>query len=190
MKKLIMFVAIGVCCAVRAASFTWGSVNTVNALNSGEGGYVSEGTTYYLFAVGSATDAISSFDKDTHQITVGGTKYSSVDSHVINNNEYNNGAFSDTYTAAASSINQNYYVVLFDADTAGNAGSGLFTVSGVTETSTPPDYKATIDATGIGTASNMTIPVTGGSSGGVPEPTSGLLLAIGGAMLALRRKRA
>ena len=30
----------------------------------------------------------------------------------------------------------------------------------------------------------------GGGSGGVPEPTSGLLLALGGAMLALRRKRA
>ena len=29
----------------------------------------------------------------------------------------------------------------------------------------------------------------GGSSGGVPEPTSGLLLVVGGAMLALRRKR-
>ena len=32
--------------------------------------------------------------------------------------------------------------------------------------------------------------VSGGSSGGgVPEPTSGLLLLVGGAMLALRRKQ-
>ncbi len=30
---------------------------------------------------------------------------------------------------------------------------------------------------------------SGGSSGGVPEPTSGLLLLVGGAMLALRRKQ-
>ena len=30
---------------------------------------------------------------------------------------------------------------------------------------------------------------TGGGSGGVPEPTSGLLLLVGGAMLALRRKQ-
>lgn len=31
---------------------------------------------------------------------------------------------------------------------------------------------------------------SGGSSGDIPEPTSGLLLALGGAMLALRRRRA
>ena len=187
MKKLIMFAAIGVCCAIRAASFTWGSGDTVNALNTGEGGYVSEGTTYYLFAVGSATDAISSFDKDAHQITVAGTKYSAVDSHVINTAEYNGGMFSESYADNASTINQNYYVVLFDADTAGNAGSALITVSGVTEMTTP-DYTAAIDATGIGTASNMVIPVTGGAT--IPEPTSGLLLLFGGAMLALRRRRA
>ena len=187
MKKLIMFAAIGVCCAVRAASFTWGSGDTVNALNTAEGGNVSEGTTYYLFAVGSETGAISSFDKDAHKITIGGTTYSAVDSHVINTTDYDNGAFSDSYADSASTINQNYYVVLFDADTAGNAGSGLFTVSGVTEMTTA-DYKAAIDSTGIGTAGNMVIPVTGGT-GGIPEPTSGLLLLVGGAMLALRRRR-
>jgi len=187
MKKMVMFAVIGVCCAVRAASFTWGSDNTVNELNSGEGGYVSEGTTYYLFAVGSATDAISSFDKDAHKITVGGATYSAVDSHVINAAEYSGGMFSESYADDASTINQNYYVVLFDADTAGNAGSALITVSGVTEMTTP-NYTAAIDATGIGTTANMVIPVTGGT--GVPEPTSGLLLLLGGAMLALRRKRA
>ena len=81
-------------------------------------------------------------------------------------------------------------MVLFDADTADNAGSGFFTVSGITEMTTA-DYTAAIDASGIGTASNMTIPVTsGGSSSDVPEPTSGLLLVLGGAMLALRRRRA
>ena len=189
MKKMIMFAAIGVCCAVRAASFTWGSGDTVNALNSGEGGYVSEGTTYYLFAIGSVTDAITSFDKDKQQIKIGDTTYSAVDSHVINTAEYNGGMFSESYADNVSTINQNYYVVLFDTDTAGNAGSALITVSGVTEMTTP-DYTAAIDASGIGTASNMTIPVTGGSSSDVPEPTSGLLLVLGGAMLALRRRRA
>ena len=40
------------------------------------------------------------------------------------------------------------------------------------------------------TVSGIT-PVGGGSGGSdVPEPTSGLLLALGGAMLALRRRRA
>ena len=38
-------------------------------------------------------------------------------------------------------------------------------------------------------AANIGI-VGGGSSGGIPEPTSGLLLLVGGAMLALRRTRA
>ena len=188
MKKLILFAAIGVCFAVRAASFTWGSDNTINDLNTGEGGYVSQGTTYCLFAVGSTTDAISSFDKGAHQITIGGSTYSAVDSHSINATEYSNGAFKESYEDSASTINQNYYVVLFDADTADSVGSALFTVSGVTETGTPPNYKSTIDASGIGTTANMVIPVTGGT--GVPEPTSGLLLLVGGAMLALRRKRA
>lgn len=189
MKKLIMFAAIGVCCAVRAASFTWGSGNTVNALNTAEEGYVSEGTVYYLFAVGSETGAISSFDSSANQITIGSTKYSAVDSHTITAKEYDLGAFSDSYSASESTINQNYYVVLFDADTAGSAGSALITVSGVTDMTTA-DYTAALDASGIGTASNMKIPVTsGGSSSDVPEPTSGLLLVLGGAMLALRRRK-
>lgn len=188
MKKQMMLAVIGACCAVRAASFTWGSDDTINELNAGEGGYVSEGTTYYLFAVGSTTDAITSFDGNSHQIKIGDTTYDAVDSHVIDSDNYTAGTFGDVYTADASSINQNYYVVLFDADTPTVAGSGLFTASGITETSTPPNYTAAIDGTGIGTAANMATPVTSG--GGAPEPTSGLLLLVGAGLLGLRRKRA
>ena len=182
-----MFAAIGACCVLNAASFNWGSNDTVNELNTAEEGYVSEGTMYYLFAVGSESGSITSFDSDAHTITIGGNTYSSVDSHMISSKEYNAGAFKDSYADDASTINQNYYVVLFDTGTADKAGAGLITVSGVTDMTTA-DLTAAIDATGIGTASNMVVPVTGG--GGAPEPTSGLLLLIGGAMLGLRRKRA
>ena len=188
MKKLILFAAIGACCVIHAASFNWGSTDTVNALNAVEGGYVSEGTVYYLFAVGSETGAITSFDSSAKTIKIGENTYSKVDQHTINSTDYGLGTFSESYEASASVINQNYYVVLFDSGTAENAGSGLISVSGITETGTPPDYTAALDATGIGTTANMVIPVTGGT--GVPEPTSGLLLLVGGAMLALRRKRA
>lgn len=182
-----MFAAIGACCVLNAASFTWGSNDTVNELNTAEDGYVSQGTVYYLFAVGSESSSITSFDSSAHTIKIGDNTYSSVDSHEINSHDYDEGNFAESYEADVSSINQNYYVVLFDTGTPNVAGSGLITVSGITETGTPPNYKAALDATGIGTAENMVTPVT---SGDIPEPTSGLLLIIGGAMLGLRRKRA
>ena len=191
MKKLIMFsIAAMACSIVNAATFNWGTETTANALNTVEEGYASVGTMYYLYAVGTETGAITSFNKDTQKITIGGTEYSSVDSHVLTSTEYDNGSFKDQYMTSADSINQNYYVVLFDSATAGKVGSAMFTVSGITEQSTSVNYSSTIDNAGLGTASSMTIPVTGGSSSDVPEPTSGLLLAIGGAMLALRRRRA
>ena len=183
-----MLAAIGACCAIQAASFNWGSDDTVNALNTAEGGYVSEGTVYYLFAVGSETGAITSFDSSAKTIKIGENTYSKVDQHTIDSDDYTAGTFKESYEASASVINQNYYVVLFDSGTAENAGSGLISVSGITETSTPPNYTTALDATGIGTAANMVIPVTGGAT--IPEPTSGLLLVLGGAMLALRRRRA
>ena len=192
MKKLIMFgIAVMACSIVSAATFNWGTETTANALNTGEDGYASVGTMYYLYAVGAETATITSFNKDTQKITIGGTEYSSVDSHELTSTEYDNGSFKKQYMAAADSINQNYYVVLFDSDTAGNVGSAMFTVSGITEQSTSVNYSSVIDNAGLGTASSMTIPVTsGGSSSDVPEPTSGLLLVLGGAMLALRRRRA
>lgn len=57
-----------------------------------------------------------------------------------------------------------------------------YTYSG---TDLPPSTKPTLAAFG----NSGTIVAKGGGGGDIPEPTSGLLLLVGGAMLALRRKR-
>ena len=91
----------------------------------------------------------------------------------------------DTTTATVSSVGEASYVyMVFDGDyyMVSSAQTG-FSYSTSPDDGVPVSFK-TSDA---GTWTKYTPASSGGD---VPEPTSGLLLAIGGAMLALRRRRA
>ena len=78
-----------------------------------------------------------------------------------------------------------YYAVLFDSDTVASASN--YQVFGTFTANVPANGSVALDMDFTGQTSSGWTPVSGG--GDIPEPTSGLLLLIGGAMLALRRKQ-
>ena len=98
----------------------------------------------------------------------------------------NRGVASGTGTSAESSM----FFVVFDTTANTYAMTAAQDVSGSMYTppnSSPGTFGVTADKfTTSGTIGSG----GGGESGGTPEPTSGMLLLVGSAMLALRRRRA
>ena len=193
MKKLIVAMAaivLGV--SAQAASLAWGGYIS-NGLDANQ--TAQEGTVFNLVYLGS-TDLSSSlgdlyFDTRTGLVGTGeGASWTAVagqtlvDTHTLNADEAINYAFMKTFERAdaAGGVNGNYLVIMYDATTPNGYWAGQYTVSGVSDVTSAgsiEDYNWTIGTT-------MTEKVTTS----VPEPTSGLLMLVGLAGLALRRRRA
>ena len=193
MKKLIVAMAaivLGV--SAQAALLAWGGYIS-NGLDANQ--TAQEGTVFNLVYLGS-TDLSSSlgdlyFDTRTGLVGTGeGASWTAVagqtlvDTHTLNADEAINYAFMKTFERAdaAGGVNGNYLVIMYDATTPNGYWAGQYTVSGVSDVTSAgsiEDYNWTIGTT-------MTEKVTTS----VPEPTSGLLMLVGLAGLALRRRRA
>ena len=136
----------------------------------------------------------SAFTGDATKITGdtadnGGTV---VSTYTLTTDDAGMWAFEAAYDTPGADVNGYYGVIVAPNGTTSGSYMDLGQVSGTTAASSPTDVtvntdwsdpSATITASGF---SKVTI--SGGSD--IPEPTSGLLLLVGGAMLALRRKRA
>ena len=189
MKKMLMFIAVAaVAIGANAASMAWGGF-TLNSNNTTPGweGYANEGTVYNLVWLGtdSITDTSTTYNKSTGLTDLGGDL---VATHTITEAEANEGQFLDTVEGrSADLINGYWQVIVFDAQTPNVYDSIVYQVSGVTETSGAFDAVELQNNAGLG--NSMGGSVTEGGGGGIPEPTSGLLLLIGGSLLALRRKQ-
>lgn len=187
MKKLIIAVAIVCAAAVtQAASFNWKTAKSGGAVNAFEGGSIIA-STVYLFTSSSASDIVTAFAKgedwtsgslDSSSISTAGkiaTKATTFDYGGAGNAATLNAIFAFTQTVG---------------------GKDYLYISTATSTDGPATGLATINFTegGVSTALND---VAGGYKGAgwytatvVPEPTSGLLMLLGMAGLALRRRRA
>ena len=185
MKKLMIIAAIALAASFGyGASATWG-VDWVYADITGFSNYdggSANGSYWFVALTSSATDGIS-VDKDG-KITLGSSM-----------TQLATGAIADIatgYSDKLSGVSANQYIalVVYDSDAVageyvGAYGIAVGQVSG--DASDDPPVTGGIpvfanDAEGY-VAANIGIV-------GVPEPTSGLLLLLGGAMLALRRRRA
>ena len=93
-------------------------------------------------------------------------------------------------TAASPDLtkdNANMYFVIVSADGTKWAATAVKNMASMVY---DPANQETSAGTGSFVGTNLSYSEFGGGSGGdVPEPTSGLLLLVGGAMLALRRKQ-
>ena len=183
MKKLLMFTLVVVAAfGLRAASMDW-SVDWVysnyDAVNTYDDG---SAVTYWIVALTDSSTAGISVD-DTGTLTLGsGMTQKGTGSMDIQG--------SGSLTGLGYANNGDYYtMVIYDA---ANGLYGISTaqqVSGFTDPGELPQQSSTDvmffqnDAEGYLAANT---PVT---SAGSPEPTSGLLLLIGGSLIALRRKQ-
>ena len=180
MKKLIMFIAVAaMAVAGYSAEIKWGAGN--NWIKDKSGNNLAQGTSVYLImasdadAISSALAAGTSIDSYVLDTAATSNTKGAVASHEVTNSKFTAG---NTYSLAALILQGDDYVISgamsFTAYTAGvdEAAGKSF---GSTQGSNPTSAWGPKNPSGSG-------------GEGAPEPTSGLLLLVGGAMLALRRK--
>lgn len=173
MKKLILAVAI-ICAATvsQAASVAWGlsgvTASPANAAAAGWVAYFMEGSTYSTFT-STAADKLGAYCAANYTYT---TTTSSGRTGV------QASATSGTY-AGGDSVSA--YIVLFDAAAATEAKYYA---------ATAVDTKTVPSSGNLQWAMTFSSDTSGWTTTAVPEPTSGLLMLLGMAGLALRRRRA
>ena len=185
MKKIMFVVAVALLAfGAQAAAVNWTASNVYagDGTSSKGSGYVG-----YLFLA-------NDYTADQVKAAIDSGKWSDVSGKALaaqyttTAGKYTGAATDSAVADALGGTSQSAYAVIF------NAGS----VDSATKYYVTGDLNKTVAATGttvyaLGsqaasqTATWGTVP--GGSSGDIPEPTSGLLLLVGGAMLALRRKQ-
>ena len=194
MKKLIIVAAIALAASFGyGASATWG-VDWVYADITGFSNYddASANGSFWVVALTSSDTSGISVDKDGN-LTLGSGM-----------TQLATGSISDISggdSRAVSGVAANQYIalVVYDSDAVAGDYVGAYGIAvGQVSADASDDPPVTggvpnfaNDAEGYVAAN---IGILGGATppgpGGIPEPTSGLLLLVGGAMLALRRRRA
>ena len=210
MKKLmIMLGAIVVAGVVNANAFAWTFYTQTAKTTLASWNDDAKNMTAYIVLDGYALNSYDSVAQlaaaasmgDTANSTLGSaTGYSAAFTQPNTRQNYAVGTFYNSTGVAASGSSQDFYYVLVDQ------ASEKYWVSGkMSATTYNPDASPAEQAVAGNTYNDIAtlneavnVYSTGAnwksfsSSGGgdVPEPTSGLLLVLGGAMLALRRRRA
>ena len=177
MKKLMIAAAI-VCAAVfaHAANCNWSTyayaADEVTALYGG---------TYWFIELGSSSDAFADLAVKSDGTLVGATATGAAIT-----DEW--GGLSGQLTGLSSANNGDYYaIVVWDGAADGYYGKSLGQVTGIIDD--PPTDANTI-AFDNGTTGSWGGTLANTAVEAVPEPTSGLLLLLGVAGLALKRRRA
>ena len=180
MKKIIMAVAI-VCAATlaNAASMAWG-LNSVaatpdKAAATGWAVYFMDGATYSTF---------SGLDADKVGAYVAANNLYSTTTVAGRGGAINGGTTSGTYSAGDSVSG---YMVIFDNASASAADYYAYTPAETRNVPAAGNLSFTYDFSAGTSGWKAT---SGGAQPDIPEPTSGMLMLIGLAGLALRRRRA
>ncbi len=194
MKKLMMIVSsMAVACSVQAASIVWGFGNAeIKDVNDEYMGDAVQGIAYLY--LGTVTSDGKAFDTSSATFVAQGGQ----------NADYTFGAMDpvDNANVTSTAAGQAYTLILVEdngKDIASYDGNYIL-VTGTSDQGKDPMSGATWamfnDYTAYGASdwSTMTAGTTPPGPtppgpGPIPEPTSGLLLLVGGAMLALRRKQ-
>ena len=188
MKKVMITLSAVACAAgLQAAVVQWGGAVDEAAAVAGSQAYL-------LWSDAAFSGAATTLSGTSVGSTAnnGGTV---VSMYTLDDTDAAMWSFQSDYSKPGQGVDGYYAVIVAPSGSTSGSYMDLGQVSGTTASSSPTDLTintdwsdptATITASGFST---VTVG-GGGGTGGIPEPTSGLLLALGGAMLALRRKRA
>ena len=180
MKKLMFILAaVAMAAGVQAASVSWTCTN----VKDGDGNAIS-GIAYFVNAATLGQSEVATFTKASDWTTALSGMYSYPPDTA---GKYTSAAVDNATLGLADATAQQAYLVIFDTATITDASHYY-----MTELKSVTTYSGTETAQ-IKWGSQSTASQASGawtSVQGVPEPTSGLLMLIGLAGLALRRKRA
>ncbi len=186
MKKIMIALTVVACAAVvNAASFNWKTSATGKVYEAGTTTLLASGTAY-LFNAGSVTQAsvLSAFAAGTDLATLAYLDSSSISAGAIAAKT----TASDYITidaTAGTSVQAFFATIVDDSIFISDVASGTAKDVGVTTISL--NAKAASQVAAMDLSSGYS---TAGWYTAVPEPTSGLLMLLGMAGLALRRRRA
>ncbi len=185
MKKLMfMLAAVAMAASVQAAAVSWTCTNVKDS----SGNKIS-GIAYFINAATLSQDAFKALNGASAFNTALSGMYSWTPGTA---GKYSTAADVDNATLGLADAHEGYQVYLAIFDTATITDSSNYYLTGLQSLDTlSGTYTASVAFGNQSTPSQAAgawTSTTGGGSG-VPEPTSGLLLLVGGAMLALRRKQ-
>ena len=178
MKKLIVAAcAAMIGLATQAASINWSFSWATDA----DGNDLTSGTAYLMNV---ATMSVSDAEAALTAKTFDATKALATSSITTDASDGAHGGGVDIVPVTGE---QTFYAVIVSGDNYGITSPISKTVSTLGDTAVA--FAELSDESGVSSLTWKPGGISGGGSGGVPEPTSGLLLLVGGAMLALRRKQ-
>jgi len=186
MKKLMVaLAAVAMAAVVQAATVNWGGA-TSNA--AGDAGIAAGSTAYLIFSATAFSPAAATSINPTAGTTDNGGTV--VSTYTTTADDTANWAFGSTYSSDdLAKINGYYGIMLVDAAGDANKASWMYVgqISGATATSS--GLKADFNSDWSDASAHLSMNGYNATVA-VPEPTSGLLLILGMAGLALRRRRA
>ena len=163
--------------ATQAASINWSFSWATDA----DGNNLTSGTTYLMnVATMSTSDAEAALTAKTFDTT----KALATSDIVTDAAKGAHGGGVDTVGLTGE---QTFYAVIVSGDNYGVTSPIVKDVATIGTTLVP--FAELSDESGVSSLTWKPSGIAGGGTGGVPEPTSGLLLLVGGTMLALRRKQ-
>ena len=181
MKKIMFALAVGlIAIGVQANSVNWAFSSTASSTYYADSANLASSTAYLI----QASDWTGKAD-DLSKAVGSATWATSKDTGTARQYKTANPVVSETTLAKGD---YSFYVVLSD-------GSNYWASDAKTATvyepgSTDPNNKSiSVQLSGATAVTTASLQSFSGGGSGVPEPTSGLLLLVGGAMLALRRKQ-
>ena len=185
MKKLMfMLAAIAVAACTQAASVSWTCTN----VKDGSGNAIS-GVAYFINAATLSQDAFKALSgADAFNTALSGM-YSYTPDTAGKYTVANTSPVSNAALGLSDASNYSVYLAIFDTATITDS-SKYYLTSAIALETLSGDYTAQLKWGSQSTASQAAGAWSDVKGSAVPEPTSGLLMLVGLAGLALRRKRA